>query len=70
MERFKYLGNISQIKSRIEMIRATFNKMRPFFCDDNSHVKLRQQITDINMYFYDSETLKVKTINRLEAFEM
>ena len=83
VDRYKYLGTIitktldpdTEIKCRIESARATFNKMRPFFCDDNINLKLRQRmikcyVWSVLLYGSETWTLKVNTMNRLEAFEM
>ena len=80
---FKYLGGIindqlnpdNEIKSRIESGRFTFNKIRSLFCDDNLNLKLRQRMVKcyvwpIFLYGVEAWTLKVTTLNRLEAFEM
>ena len=64
-----------EIKCRIEMARAAFNKMRNLFCNDNINLKLRQRmikcyVWSVLLYGCETWTLKVNTMNRLEAFEM
>lgn len=64
-----------EIRCRIEMARTTFQRMRTLFCDDNLNLKLRQRmvkcfIWSVLMYGVECWTLKVSSINRLEAFEM
>ena len=58
--------------SGIESPRFTFNKMRSFFCDNNLDLKLRQRmqcyVWPILLYGIEVWTLKVSTMNRLEAF--
>jgi len=50
-------------------------KMKAFFSNDNLNVKLRQRmikcyIWTVLLYGAETWTLRVATINRLEAFEM
>jgi hypothetical protein len=83
VEKFKYLGSILtqnvdpdvEIKCRIEAARAAFNKMKTLFCNDSINLKLRQRmikcyVWSVLLYGCETWTLKVGTMNRLEAFEM
>lgn len=83
VSKFKYLGSFItealdpdiEIKQRIEVARTAFNKMRSLLCDDNLSLKLRQHMTEcyvwsILLYGAEAWTLKINTMNRLEAFEM
>lgn len=83
VSKFKYLGSIitedlnpdCEIKCRIEIARATFNNMRSFLCNDNLNLKLRQRMVEcyvwsVLLYGVETWTLKVRTMNQLEAFEM
>lgn len=83
VQRFKYLGSIItenldpdiEIKCRIETARTTFQRMRNLLCDDNLNLKLRQRLVkcyiwSILLYGMEGWTLKVASLNRLEALEM
>lgn len=83
VEKFKYLGtwisnNLDpeiEIRSRIEQARATFNVMRSFLCNPALTLSLRYRfvkcyVHSVLLYGCEAWTLKVNTINRLEAFEM
>ncbi|VEN57771.1 unnamed protein product [Callosobruchus maculatus] len=82
-EKFKYLGtwitnNLDpevEIRSRIEQARATFNLMRSLLCSSTLNLKLRYRfvkcyVYSVLLYGCEAWTLKVNTINRIEAFEM
>lgn len=83
VEKFKYLGTwISnkldpdvEIRSRIEQARATFNLMRSLLCNSTLSLSLRYRfvkcyIHSVLMYGCEAWTLKVNTINKIEAFEV
>ena len=83
VKKFKYLGSMitekldpdTEVRCRIEMARVAFNSMKTFFCNDNLNLKLRQRmvkcyIWSVLLYGAEAWTLKVNTLNRLEAFEM
>ena len=83
VEKFKYLGtwisnNLDpevEIRSRIEQARATFNRMRSLLCNSTLSLGLRCRFTkcyvhSVLLYGCEAWTLKVNTINRIEALEM
>lgn len=83
VRQYKYLGawvnevweSNQEIKTRIEIARASFNKMRKVLCCRQLHIKLRVRllycyIWPIVMYGSEAWTLKEDTTRRLQAFEM
>jgi len=79
VSRFKYpdsfvaedLNPDCEMKCRIEIARATSNNMRSFLCNDNLNLKLRQcYVWSELLYGVETWTLKVRTMNQLENFEM
>lgn len=83
VSRFKYLGSLItnnmdpdiEIKCRIETARTAFGTMRAFLCNDNLNLKLKQRmvkcyIWSVLLYGMESWTLIIRSLNRLEAFEM
>lgn len=83
VNQFKYLGSIIteslepdiEIKSRIEIARTTFKRMRSLFCNKDLNLKLRQRMVrcyvwSVLLYGVESWTLKAVMLNRLEALEM
>lgn len=80
---FKYLGCMvnetwdpdQEIKCRIEQARSTFLRLRRFLTDRNLNFGLRYRMVkcyvwSVLLYGVEAWTLKVATINRIEAFEM
>lgn len=80
---FKYLGCIinakldteTEIKARIEQARGNFIRMRNILCDQHLDLELRCRLSKCYvwstlMYGAETWTLKVSSMNRLEAFEM
>lgn len=83
VQHYKYLGawvnekweSDEEICTRIEIARATFQKMRKVLCNRNLGIKLRVRmlhcyIWPVVLYGSEAWTLKVNTQKRLEAFEM
>lgn len=83
VNKFKYLGTWInsdlepdvEIRARIEQSRATFNLMKPFLCNSTLSLRIRYRFVKCYIYsvlLYGSETwtLKVNTMNQIEAFEM
>lgn len=83
VRQYKYLGawvneaweSDQEIKTRIEIARAAFNKMRKVLCCRKLHIKLRVRllmcyIWPVVMYGCEAWTLKDETTRRLQAFEM
>ena len=81
--RFKYLGcwltdNLDpdlEIRTRIEMARATFLKMKTLLADRSLRITTRLRfvkcyVYSVLLYGVEAWTMKVSTMNRLEAFEM
>lgn len=80
---FKYLGSLitesldpdREVKCRIETARAVFNKMKSLYCDNSLNFKTRLRMVkcyvwSVLLYGAEAWTLKINTMNRLEAFEM
>lgn len=80
---FKYLGTIindqwdpqQEIKCRIGNARQAFIKFKPMLCNRNLSFDLRYRMVkcyvwSILLYGMETWTLKVSSINKLEAFEM
>ncbi|KAF6212602.1 hypothetical protein GE061_013128 [Apolygus lucorum] len=80
---FKYLGVIVnerwdpevEIRARIEQARAAFVRMKSFFCDKHlsfgiRYRTLRCYIWSVLLYGVERWTIKIASVNRLEAFEM
>lgn len=83
VDKFVYLGSIitdqldpdPEIKRRIAMARTSFTKMRSFFTNDNINLKLRQRMAkcyvwSVLLYSAETWTLKISTMNKIEALEM
>lgn len=83
VRQFKYLGYMvnegwdpdQEIRCRIEQSRTTFLKLEKFLKDKNLSFNLRYRMVkcyvwSILLYGVEAWTLKVTTINRIEAFEM
>lgn len=83
VEKFKYLGscittNVDpdvEVRSRIEQARAIFLKMKNLLCNATLNLNLRYRfvkayVHSVLLYGTETWTLKVNTMNRLEAFEM
>ncbi|VEN53317.1 unnamed protein product, partial [Callosobruchus maculatus] len=83
VDRFRYLGawiNTTldqdlEIKSRIEQARSNFMKLRNILCDQNLNIDLRVRLAKCYswstlLYGAETWTLKIGSMNRLEAFEM
>ncbi|KAF6199446.1 hypothetical protein GE061_007472 [Apolygus lucorum] len=81
--RFKYLGQWvsetwsleGELRGRIEIARGAFNNMRSILCRRDLSFALRWRVVkcyiwSILLYGVETWTLKVKDINRPEAFEM
>lgn len=83
VSKFRYLGSwISEdlnpdveIRARIEMARANFLKMRNLLCDKRLNIHIRYRfvkcyVHSTLLYGAEAWTLKINTMNRLEAFEL
>lgn len=83
VRQYKYLGtwvneawdSDQEIKSRIEVARGSFNKMRKVLCCRQINIKTRVRILlcyiwPIVLYGCEAWTLKEDTRRRIEAFEM
>lgn len=83
VEKFKYLGcwitnNVDpdvEVRARIEQARAIFRKIQGLVCNSSLDLDIRYRFVQAYVHstlLYGSETwtLKVVTMNRLEAFEM
>ena len=83
VENFRYLGtwlnrgldSDTEVRARIEQARATFNSMKQILTNRNISLHLRYRfvicfVYSVLLYGSESWTLKVTTMNRLEAFEM
>lgn len=83
VEHYKYLGTwitynneqTREIKTRIEIARAVFNKMRILLCSRDLPIQLRTRtlkcyVFSTLLYGLESWTLKQEHINKLQAFEM
>ena len=81
--KFKYLGSWitedlepdTEIRSRIEQARAIFTNMRTLLSNQSLSLRLRYRfvkgyVYSVLLYGVETWTLKAKTMNRLEAFEM
>lgn len=81
--KFKYLGCLVtnrwdpevEIRSRIEQARSTFLKLKKFLTNNDLSFQLRYRMVkcyvwSVLLYGVEAWTLKVTSINRLEAFEM
>lgn len=83
VEHYKYLGTwitynneqTREIKTRIEIARTVFNKMRILLCSRDLPIQLRTRtlkcyVFSTLLYGLESWTLKQEHINKLQAFEM
>ncbi|XP_022835160.1 uncharacterized protein LOC111362674 [Spodoptera litura] len=83
VRQYKYLGawvnevweSDQEIKTRIEIARASFNKMRKVLCCRQINIKLRVRllfcyIWPLVMYGCEAWTVKEDTTRRINAFEM
>lgn len=83
VKQFKYLGCLlndkwdpeTEIRSRVEQARNAFSKLRKFLTDRRLDFGLRYKmlkcyVWPVLLYGMEAWTLKVTSINKLEAFEM
>lgn len=82
VSKFRYLGSwisedlnpVIEIRARIEMARSNFLKMRNLLCDKRLNIHIRDNfvkcyVLSTLLYGAESWTLKVRAMNKLEAFE-
>lgn len=83
VSQFKYLGSLvndrwdpqMEIKSRIEQAKQAFLKYKKLFCDPNLSFSTKYRLVkcyvwSVLLYGMETWTLKVTSVNRLEACEM